>query len=612
MGKKKADKKGKGKEKTALKTEKKAERKAKKELAKKGEDDIETLIAQFHAKDQEKTKYVEEKCDPPSERSNMTLTSHPDKEELIMFGGEFLTGSKMYMYNDLFFYNIKKNEWTKVTAPNAPPPRSSHQAVALRQHGGQLWIFGGEFASPTQSQFYHYKELWVYHIKNKYWERINSPGGPSSRSGHRMVQCKKLLIVFGGFHDNTRDYKYFNDIYAFNVEDYTWTKLDVSGAPPAPRSGCIMAAMPDSYRVTVYGGYSKEKVKRDVDKGTTHVDMTTLMPEGKVKDDTIPAKWKWVNAKQSGARPSPRCGLSCAVAPGNRAFCFGGVFDEEEDEEQLEGKFFNELYLLDMEKNRWYLVNLRGKRESTEKKKRRRKKEDGAENDDGMEEEMEDEDEEEGGDEAMEVTTEKVGNMNIEGAEDTEMSEGATNTFFDDGVFQVKIGPSLGSIPGEGTGEGDQVVQVFQPHARMGALMAVKSGVLFLYGGMFERGDKQFTFKDFYSLDLNKMEEWNVLIENDESKLVWDDSGSSDEEMEACGGEDEEESSDDDDDIDDILEGCEVPNKNDEETMEEYFERTKDFWIEQSKKYFENEEMRVTTRTVTKFAKEMCQEYVKR
>lgn len=165
-------------------------------------------------------------------------------------------------------------------------------------------------------------------------------------------------------------------------------------------------------------------------------------------------------------------------------------------------------------------ILFRGKRESTEKKKRRRKKEDGAENDDGMEEEMEDEDEEEGGDEAMEVTTEKVGNMNIEGAEDTEMSEGATNTFFDDGVFQVKIGPALGSILGEGTGEGDQVVQVFQLHARMGALMAVKNGVLFLYGGMFERGDKQFTFKDFYSLDLNKMEEWNILIENDESKLV--------------------------------------------------------------------------------------------
>ena len=32
---------------------------------------------------------------------------------------------------------------------------------------------------------------------------------------------------------------------------------------------------------------------------------------------------------------------------------------KEEDEEQLEGKFFNEFYLLDMEKNKWFLVNLR-------------------------------------------------------------------------------------------------------------------------------------------------------------------------------------------------------------------------------------------------------------
>lgn len=55
-----------------------------------------------------------------------------------------------------------------------------------------------------------------------------------------------------------------------------------------------------------------------------------------------------------------------------------------------------------------------------------------------------------------------------------------------------------------------------------------------------------------------------------------------------------------------------MPSKEEEENVEDYFERTKDFWIEQSKKYFENEEMRVTTRTATKFAKEMCQEYVNR
>ena len=29
-------------------------------------------------------------------------------------------------------------------------------------------------------------------------------GGPTGRSGHRMVLSKKQLLVFGGFHESTR------------------------------------------------------------------------------------------------------------------------------------------------------------------------------------------------------------------------------------------------------------------------------------------------------------------------------------------------------------------------------------------------------------------------
>ena len=35
---------------------------------------------------------------------------------------------------------------------------------------------------------------------------------------------------------------------------------------------------------------------------------------------------------------------------GNRAYFFGGVYDDEEDEETLLGSFFNDLYCLDLEK----------------------------------------------------------------------------------------------------------------------------------------------------------------------------------------------------------------------------------------------------------------------
>ena len=65
----------------------------------------------------------------------------------------------------------------------------------------------------------------------------------------------------------------------------------------------------------------------------------------------------------------------------------------------------------------------------------------------------------------------------------------------------------------------------------------------------------------------------------------------------------------DDDDLDDILEGCDVPERKEEEDPEDYFSRTTDFWLERSESYFKSEDMKVSKRTIQKFAKEMCLEY---
>jgi hypothetical protein len=56
--------------------------------------------------------------------------------------------------------------------------------------------------------------------------------------------------------------------------------VSFTGTPPAPRSGCVMVALPDG-KVLICGGYSKEKVKREVDKGVIHTDMFLLTPESK-------------------------------------------------------------------------------------------------------------------------------------------------------------------------------------------------------------------------------------------------------------------------------------------------------------------------------------------
>ena len=74
-------------------------------------------------------------------------------------------------------------------------------------------MFGGEFTSPNQDKFHHYKELWRLDLTTFAWEKLALRGGPSARSGHRMVCHKGKLILFGGFYDVGRETKYYNDLW---------------------------------------------------------------------------------------------------------------------------------------------------------------------------------------------------------------------------------------------------------------------------------------------------------------------------------------------------------------------------------------------------------------
>lgn len=85
-------------------------------------------------------KSLETVVSPPSPRSNFSFCAHPEKEELILFGGEHFDGQKLTVFNELYFYNIAKNEWKLVMAPCGPGPRSAHQMVPVAADGGQLWV----------------------------------------------------------------------------------------------------------------------------------------------------------------------------------------------------------------------------------------------------------------------------------------------------------------------------------------------------------------------------------------------------------------------------------------------------------------------------------------
>ncbi|XP_055912865.1 kelch domain-containing protein 4 [Eupeodes corollae] len=476
MGKKdKNKKKGKGAEKTAMKTDKKNAAKQKKLLEKIGEADIAQVVANLEAEQARLKTVIETTCLPPTPRSSFTLVAHPEKEELIMFGGEFFNGQKICIYNDLFFYNIAKNEWKQIQSPGGPTPRSGHQMVSVASDGGQLWLFGGEHASPSQLQFYHYKDLWVMSLKTKSWEKITAPNAPSPRSGHRMVASKKKLFIFGGFHDNNQSYKYHNDVHIFSLESYTWLKFEVQGAIiPPPRSACCMAPCPDG-KILIWGGYSKSNVKKDVDRGITHTDMYLLNPDKYTPNQ----KFKWTTVKAGGINPLPRSSVGCAVAATNKAYCFGGVMDIEEDEEDLRGQFGSDLYCLDLASPTWRLIEVNKTPKSSKE-------------DDDME-------------------------------DATEVPAAQTTT---DGVFTITVGGSSSGAPKMPSLFGKAPSNKSVPSPRMNPGLCVCKGTLYMFGGIFEEDNKQYTYNDFYSLDLHKIGAWKTIIPNNLNPHDWIDSDS--------------------------------------------------------------------------------------
>ena len=85
-----------------------------------------------------------------------------------------------------------------------------------------------------------------------------------------------------------REFKYFNDIHAFDIVNETWTKVKDTGLfHPEPRSACQIICTQDRTKLLVYGGFSKT----DINSGKTHKDMYTLELVGECVRTTKTIIW---------------------------------------------------------------------------------------------------------------------------------------------------------------------------------------------------------------------------------------------------------------------------------------------------------------------------------
>lgn len=490
---KKQKKPGKGKEKTERKTTKGDEKRARREARKIGEeDDIDAILRNIQKEEAKKKEvHVEENVPAPSPRSNCSLTINPLKDtELILYGGEFYNGSKTFVYGDLYRYDVEKNEWKLVSSPNSPPPRSAHQTVAWKNN---IYMFGGEFTSPNQERFHHYKDFWTLDLKTNQWEQILAKGCPSARSGHRMVLYKHKIVLFGGFYDTLREVRYYNDLHVFDLDNFKWEEIKPRPGClwPSPRSGFQLVVYQD--QIYLYGGYFKEvsSDKNASEKGTVHADTWSLDPR----------TWEWNKVKKTGMPPGPRAGFSMCVHK-KRAVLFGGVVDMEVEGDVLMSMFMNELYGFQLDNHRWYPLELRKDKPAKTKTKDIKRKEpaNDAEANLGNEE-----------DETMEDSEE---------ATDGQSEVHGVSNHLTKSLTLTKVGSSKNSDALSDSTTQEAPPEAVKPSGRINACMAVGKDMLYLYGGMMEVKDREITLDDLYSLNLSKLDEWKCIIPASESEWL--------------------------------------------------------------------------------------------
>eukprot|EP00040_Diaphanoeca_grandis_P005980 m.35407 g.35407 ORF g.35407 m.35407 type:complete len:484 (+) comp17133_c0_seq1:91-1542(+) len=338
--------------------EKKANEKEKSKKKQPEEKSVEDILKELDL-EMGKITPKEEVVEAPAPRLHSSFTSHPLKDLILLFGGE-CEGQRTKVYNELFSYNPGKKQWKQIFLPNQPRPRSAHQAVTTNGSDASLFVFGGEFTSPTGSQFYHFNELWRLPLNvplaEQAWEQIDTKGAPSPRSGHRMTVYKKKIFVFGGFQDNNRSTpKYFNDVHYFDLTTYKWSKLQFPTVMllPDPRSAVQIACGADG--IFINGGYSIARTKGEIFRGKQHTDSWFLEEFENVEDKSVglTSSYRWTKIKPSD--PVYRTGATMVVKD-SKAYSFGGTQDVEEDD-IIEGTFFNELYTITLDKKpTWRLL----------------------------------------------------------------------------------------------------------------------------------------------------------------------------------------------------------------------------------------------------------------
>jgi N-acetylneuraminic acid mutarotase len=236
-------------------------------------------------------------------------------KKTILFGG---TDWSTLYYNDTWEYDYNIDSWSSINSLISPPSRIDFDMV-YDSHNNVIVLFGGTNASSRLG------DTWLYDIPTSNWTQRFPTNNPSARSGHAMAYDpdNNCVVLFGGYDANGYNF----ETWTYDVLNNTWTEMNLEGKPePSGRAYISGALNTNRNKIVMFGGWDNALINET---WTYDVD-----------------KYEWRNT--NSFNPEVRIFPSMTYDSENdKVVLFGGT------DRVILGKYFNDLWLYDVDSNIW-------------------------------------------------------------------------------------------------------------------------------------------------------------------------------------------------------------------------------------------------------------------
>uniref|UniRef100_A0A1I8F2E5 Protein kinase domain-containing protein n=1 Tax=Macrostomum lignano TaxID=282301 RepID=A0A1I8F2E5_9PLAT len=224
--------------------------------------------------------------------------------------------------------------------------------------GDHLFVFGGESPLQPSRSSITYDDIWSWDRKVASVAQVTPARAARPPVLAAVTECWALKRphYLAVSIDNGRTFAYFNDLWSFDLDTReSGLRFRTTGSQPQS-SGLPACCFPClTTPASAWLAATLSGLRNAARKGLEDLQQQPPPPQQQTTSST---QFAWQPVKFSGQRPTPRCGVTGAVNPSTgRAYTFGGVFDIEQADDGLTGVMFNELYQLDLVKQRWRLID---------------------------------------------------------------------------------------------------------------------------------------------------------------------------------------------------------------------------------------------------------------